>query len=128
MAPQIAEVSILTNRAFARNVKRTGHGLRHTAEKVRLMTSPSASSCSPTLGWEYDLQGRVVKEVRADGKVTSYSYEPTTSRLKTRTDRRGVVTTYDYHKDNQLERLTYPNVQGSVAPMNKVIFDANPDK
>ena len=77
--------------------------------------------------WEYDLQGRVMKEIRADGKVTSYSYEPTTSRLKTRTDRRGVVTTYDYHKDNQLERRTYTNLPGTVAPTNMVSYEYYPD-
>jgi YD repeat-containing protein len=36
--------------------------------------------------WERDLQGRVTKEIRANGSEWVYAYETTTSRLKTVTD------------------------------------------
>ena len=54
--------------------------------------------------WDYDLQGRVTQETRADGSSESYTYETTTSRLKQKTDRKGVTTTFEYFLDGKLKR------------------------
>lgn len=59
--------------------------------------------------WEYDLQGRVTKEVRADASAVVYTYETTTSRLKRRTDARGQHTDYTYFLDGRLKDTTFPN-------------------
>src|SRR5690606_37797667 len=59
--------------------------------------------------WVRDDQGRVTKEVRANGSETVYVYEATTSRLKTMTDPKLQVTTYAYDKVGALTGLTYTN-------------------
>jgi RHS repeat-associated protein len=61
--------------------------------------------------WERDVQGRVTKEVRADGRQTLHAYENTTSRLKSVTDAKGQVTTYNYFLDDRLKDLAYTNEQ-----------------
>jgi len=60
-----------------------------------------------TTTWERDIQGRVTREVRANGSDIQFTYEATTSRLKQRTDQKGVVTTYDYFLDGALQRKSY---------------------
>jgi RHS repeat-associated protein len=62
--------------------------------------------------WNRDVQGRVTSEVRADGTTTTaYTYENTTSRLKTVTDPKGQVTTYTYALDDQVLQTVYTNAQ-----------------
>lgn len=61
--------------------------------------------------WERDVQGRVSKEVRANGASTTYGYEAKTSRLKTVTDAKQQVTTYSYALDDQVTGLAYTNAQ-----------------
>ncbi|MCL4820599.1 MAG: hypothetical protein KJ067_15760 [Vicinamibacteria bacterium] len=77
--------------------------------------------------WDYDLQGRVVKETRANGSSTSYVYETTTSRLKTRTDRRGVVTTYSYFADGQLQARAYSSLSSTVAATPSLTYTYHAD-
>jgi RHS repeat-associated protein len=57
--------------------------------------------------WEYDLQGRVTQETRADASSATYAYETTTGRLKQKTDRKGVTTTLEYFLDGKLKRRSY---------------------
>jgi RHS repeat-associated protein len=58
--------------------------------------------------WERDLQGRVVREVRADGvTATQYTYEPASGRLATVTDPKGQVTTYTYGLDETVSTITF---------------------
>ena len=57
--------------------------------------------------WTRDLQGRITRETRADGTFSDYTYESTTSRLKSRRDRRGQVTTYAYDIQDRLIGKTY---------------------
>jgi RHS repeat-associated protein len=61
--------------------------------------------------WERDLQGRVTREIRADGKDRLFTYEATTSRLKQIEDSLASrqVTTYDYFLDDQRKQVTYSN-------------------
>jgi len=57
--------------------------------------------------WERDLQGRVTKEIRADGRETVYSYETTSSRPQSMTDPKQQVTTYSYFADDRLLSVTF---------------------
>ncbi len=60
--------------------------------------------------WERDLQGRVTREVRADGvTATVYTYEPLRGRLKTVTDPKQQVTTYTYALDDAVLSTVYTN-------------------
>jgi YD repeat-containing protein len=61
--------------------------------------------------WERDLQGRVTTEIRADGRETTYTYENTTSRLRSMTDPKQQVTTYTYFHDDRLKDIVYTNEQ-----------------
>jgi RHS repeat-associated protein len=63
--------------------------------------------------WDYDLQGRVTQETRANGKFTTYSYENTTSRLKSVTDAKLQTSTYAYLPDNRLQSITYATSQAT---------------
>jgi len=65
--------------------------------------------------WEYDLQGRVVRETRADGSSETFTYETSSSRLKQRTDRKGVTTGFEYFVDGQLKGKTYSDATPPVA-------------
>ena len=59
--------------------------------------------------WEYDVQGRVTREVRADSSDTTYTYEPIGGRLKTATDPEAQVKTYSYFVDDALASVVYTN-------------------
>ena len=60
--------------------------------------------------WERDAQGRVTREIRADGTTdTDYIYETTTSRLKSATDPKGQVTTYTYAVDDRMIQTAFTN-------------------
>jgi YD repeat-containing protein len=57
--------------------------------------------------WDYDVQGRVTKETRANGAFESYTYEMNSSRLAQKTDRRDTTTTFEYFLDGKLKRKSY---------------------
>jgi RHS repeat-associated protein len=60
--------------------------------------------------YQYDLQDRVLKEIRADQTTeTVYTYETTTSRRKTMTDPKLQVTTYTYHVDDMPQSMVFTN-------------------
>jgi RHS repeat-associated protein len=69
-------------------------------------------------GWERDLQGRVTKEVRANGSGWLYVYETTTSRLKRVTDAKGQHKDYAYFRDDNLQGVSYPNPQFPTPNVN----------
>jgi RHS repeat-associated protein len=60
--------------------------------------------------WERDGSGRVTKEIRANGSFTEYAYEGTTNRVKEMKDPKGQITRFEYFADDQLKRVTYPNI------------------
>jgi RHS repeat-associated protein len=64
--------------------------------------------------WEYDLQGRVTKEIRANGAEFDYTYEETTSRLETVTDPKEIVSTFEYFLDNRLKEKSYSDATPEV--------------
>ena len=66
-----------------------------------------------TLRWIRDLQGRVTRETRADGKFTDYTYEATTSRLKQIRDPKLQTRQYEYFIDDRLKRVSY----GGACPL-----------
>jgi RHS repeat-associated protein len=84
--------------------------------------------------WERDLQARVTKEIRADpsnlkfpGEPPSsqFTYETTTSRLKSVTDARSQTKTYGYGLDDRLTTITYTNA--AVATPNATFSYMDPD-
>ena len=64
-----------------------------------------------TTTWNYDVQGRRVSKVFADGKGDSFLYETSTSRLKSKTDALAQTTSYGYAKDDTLVSITYTNAR-----------------
>jgi len=61
--------------------------------------------------WERDLQGRVQKEIRANGSSRTYTYETNTSRVKQVTDAKGQTIQYSYALDDRLTLTDYINPQ-----------------
>jgi RHS repeat-associated protein len=74
--------------------------------------------------WERDVQGRVTKEIRANGAETLYVYENTTSRLKRITDPKGQHEDYSYFRDSNLQQMSYPNPQFATS---NVTFTYDPN-
>jgi RHS repeat-associated protein len=64
--------------------------------------------------WDYDRQGRVTQEARADTSSESYTYEVTSSRLKQKTDRKNVAMTFEYFLDGTLKRKSYSDTTPAV--------------
>jgi YD repeat-containing protein len=79
-------------------------------DKLMRLIDPNGNATS----WEYDVQGRVTRETRADGSHEDYTYETTSSRLKERTDRKNVTTTFDHFLDGKLKRKSYSDTTPAV--------------
>lgn len=63
-----------------------------------------------TTTWERDVQGRVTRELRADGvTATLYTYQSASGRLATVTDPKQQVTTYAYAVDDYVIGMTFTN-------------------
>lgn len=74
--------------------------------------------------WERDLQDRITRESRPDGTTDIfYTYEATTSRLKTVTDPKLQVTTYTYGLDGAVTGLSFTN---SVIATPSISFTYDP--
>jgi RHS repeat-associated protein len=93
-------------------------------DKVSALIDPNGNK----IQWDYDLQGRVTQETRADGSSESYVYEATSSRLKQKTDRKGVTTTFEYFLDSTLKRKSYsdstPAVSFTYDPVSGLMLTA----
>ncbi len=59
--------------------------------------------------WERDVQGRVTREIRADGTTDAHYTYDLAGRLKTITDPKDQVTTYTYNTDNSLASTGFTN-------------------
>lgn len=68
--------------------------------------------------WERDLQGRVTRQIRADGSDTVLTYESTTSRLKEAKDAKQQIAGIEYFLDNDWKRITYTNAQQPTPTLN----------
>src|SRR3954470_22757130 len=73
--------------------------------------------------WAYDVQGRLISKQYVDTSTVAYTYETTTSRLKSVTDALAQVKTYGYAKDDRLTAVTYT---GAVNPTPNVSFTWDP--
>lgn len=62
-----------------------------------------------TTRFDRDVQSRLTAKRFPDGSKTSYFYEATTSRLKSRLDAKGQTTSYQYNNDNTLKLISYSN-------------------
>jgi RHS repeat-associated protein len=62
-----------------------------------------------TTRWEYDIQGRMIKEIRADNTEWVYDYDETSSRFQALTDPKDQVKTYGYFLDGNLQGVSYTN-------------------
>ncbi len=71
------------------------------------ITDPNQNKTS----WARDIQGRVTDKVYADQSSMHYTYENTTSRLKSMLDAKGQSTNYAYLLDNNLQQVSYTNAQ-----------------
>jgi RHS repeat-associated protein len=72
----------------------------------------------------YDLQGRLTTKTYADGSTLSYTYEDTTSRLKSICDERGQFKYFTYYPDNNPSQISYPNAQFATPTVNYT-YDSN---
>ncbi len=73
--------------------------------------------------WAYDVQDRQTSKAYADNSHVTYTYENTTSRLKSVLDALGQTKQYSYAIDNNLTGLTYLN---AVNPTPNVSFGYDP--
>ncbi|MBL9171397.1 MAG: RHS repeat-associated core domain-containing protein [Verrucomicrobiales bacterium] len=73
--------------------------------------------------WHYDVQGRVTAKEYVDGSKIQYTYESSTSRLKSICDEKGQFKMFEYNVDNTLRRKSYPNAQIATAA---VLFTYDP--
>ena len=72
----------------------------------------------------HDLQGRTILKTYQDQSTTSYSYEPATSRLRSRTDALNQTTVYLYNTDNTSYQVGYKNTVNPTATVTNV-YDPN---
>ena len=78
--------------------------------------------------WERDLQGRVEREIRANGSSKEFTYEATTRRLKESRDAKDQVKEYEYELDGRLKRISYRNSLGQPDPSTpEVVLSYDPD-
>jgi YD repeat-containing protein len=68
--------------------------------------------------WDRDVQGRVTREIRANGSDTDYVYEAKTSRVASVTDAKNQTTSYSYAADGQLLGIAFTNAAIATAPVS----------
>ena len=74
--------------------------------------------------WDYDLQGRVTAKTFADGSRTHFTYENTTSRLKSVRDEQAQTKSFDYDIADNVARIS-TSVALHPAPSVRFIYDPN---
>ncbi len=84
------------------------------------ITDPNGNITS----WVRDIQGRVTDKIYPDSTSTHYTYESTTSRLKTTIDAMGQSTNYAYFGNNNLQQVSYTNAIHAT-PSVSYTYDAN---
>lgn len=85
------------------------------AGRLTSQTDPKSNVTS----WSYDVQNRLVGKQYADTSTITYTYETTTSRLKSVTDALGQTKQFSYAKDDRLTGIAYLN---AVNPTPNVSF------
>jgi len=87
--------------------------------KVAAQTDPNGH----TTNWAYDIEGRLITKTYADNSNATYSYETTTSRVKSATDALGQIKQFSYAKDDHLLGITYTS---AVHPTPNVSYSYDP--
>jgi YD repeat-containing protein len=64
--------------------------------------------------WTLDIEGRVITKTFFDNSAINYTYENTTSRVKTFIDAKGQQTIYTYNSDSSLNNIAYTNATVST--------------
>jgi RHS repeat-associated protein len=77
--------------------------------------------------WVHDLQGRVTDKTFPDRSSIHYTYETTTSRLKSVRDAKDQSANYAYFLDNNLQEVSYTNAQ-IATPTVTYTYDSNYDR
>jgi len=72
--------------------------------------------------WAYDLEGRLTTKTYADTSTQTFTYETTTSRLKSVLDALSQTKQYAYAKDNRLTGITYVGAVNPT-PNVSVVYD-----
>ncbi len=88
-------------------------------DEVAKLTDPNGH----VTAWSYDLQGRPIAKLYADGTKTTLAYEQAISRLQGITDALGQVTSYTYNYDDTLEAISYAH---AIHPTPPVSFTWDP--
>ena len=74
--------------------------------------------------WGVDVERRPVSKTYADGTTETYAYETSTSRLHSKTDALGQITTYAYNVDDSLAGVSYSGPgAGSSTPAVSFTYD-----
>jgi RHS repeat-associated protein len=68
--------------------------------------------------YSYDLQGRVIARIYADGSQDTFSYENTNSRLQFISDPLGQITFFSYNPDDTPQWMIYINSINPTQPVN----------
>ncbi len=87
--------------------------------KLTTLTDPKSNVTT----WNYDVEGRLTSKKYADNSTVTYTYENTTSRLKSVLDALGQTKQFGYTKADQLAGLTYLS---AVHPTPNVTFSYDP--
>ncbi|MBC8095026.1 MAG: hypothetical protein H7Y43_04365 [Akkermansiaceae bacterium] len=77
-----------------------------------------------TTRWDYDALGRTIAKQFPDGTRQLYTYENSTSRVKSVRDEQGQVKAYSYFVDDTLKRISYP-IAEQATPTVSFTYDPN---
>jgi RHS repeat-associated protein len=83
-------------------------------DSVSQLTDPTLNVTT----FNYDLQGRLVAKIFADGSQETFGYENTTSRVQLDADALGQTTLLTYNPDNTLQWMLYINPINPTPPVN----------
>jgi YD repeat-containing protein len=89
---------------------------------LKALTDPNGNVTT----FERDIQGRPTARVYADGSRETYAYEPSTARLKSRTDPLGQRTDYAYARDDRVSAVDYAGALEPTAPLRFTYDPAYP--
>lgn len=110
------------NRQLVKTTDPAGGNIRLAYDpngKLNSLTDAKGNNTS----WKYDIQGRLINKKYADSSMYSYTYESTTSRLKSVSDALSQIKQYSYYRDNRLSGVNYLN---SINPTSNVAFTDDP--
>ncbi len=100
----------------------TGHQKLFGYNEDSLLTSLTDAKGNETQ-WAYDVEGRLSSKTYPDNSTVAYTYESTTSRLKSILDALGQTKQYAYAEDNHLTGIAYVNAVNPTANVT-LAYDA----